>query len=132
MGRRRERPGRTRTDLAGAGVLAACAALAVTAAVGLCRLRLWGLGLTIGAHAAIAGLAVAGAIEVSPRLASLLVAVGLFLLVLPAPLVLARLRGRRPVEADRGTLSAALMSGAVLLLMSAALVGLAAPFWPRE
>lgn len=72
----------------------ACAAAMMVAVHGLYRLRLWGLALNIVANVVIAGIAVAGLLDLPDVLAYGLAATALVQLLIPVPLVRAMLRGK--------------------------------------
>jgi hypothetical protein len=108
-----------------AAPLLACAGLMVAALVGLYRLRLWGLVLNVVANVAIAALALADALEVPRLLAWALATTAVIQLALPVPLVAAMVRGKAPAEGGGGELAGALVTGVIVLLMIAAVAGLA-------
>lgn len=114
-------------SLAAAAPLLACAALMVVAIVGLYRLRVWGLVVNIAANLLIAGLALAGALEVPRLLAWALATTALVQLALPLPLIVAILRGRPPAATAASPLRAALIPVVVVALMSLAALGLMTP-----
>ncbi len=74
--------------------LLACAGLMIVALYGLYRLRLWGLVLNIVANVVIAGLALTGSLDLPNPLIYALCTTATVQLLLPAPLVVAILRGR--------------------------------------
>jgi hypothetical protein len=108
-----------------AAPLLACAGLMVLALVGLYRLRLWGLVLNIVANVVIAGLALAGALDVPKLFAWALATTALIQLALPLPLVRAIVRGRPPAEARESRLAAALVPAVLVAMMGVAACGLA-------
>ncbi len=73
-----------------------CASVMLLAVVGLYRLAVWGLALNLVANAAIAGLGLAGMLEVPDPIVGALVATAVLQLALPMPLLVAFVRGRRP------------------------------------
>lgn len=74
--------------------LLACAGLMIVALYGLYRLRLWGLVLNIVANVLIAGLALFGSLDLPTPLIYALCTTATVQLLLPAPLVVAILRGQ--------------------------------------
>lgn len=103
----------------------ACAALMGVALFGLYRLRVWGLALNIVANVLIASLALTDVLDLPPPIVFALCSTAAVQLALPAPLLVAMIRGKAPE--DRVTF--ARLRATVVPVATVALASLAVAGW---
>lgn len=106
-------------------LLLGCAAVMLVAVVGLLRLKVWGVLLTLLANLGIAALALGGALRIPSAAAWALVATAAAQLLLPIPLLVAFVRRTAPRSAGistRGALLTGLVVAGLMLWCSAMLL----------
>ena len=109
------------------GATLGCAALMLVALVGLYRLELWGLVLNLVANVLIAGLAFSAVLDLPKPIVFALCTTALIQIALPAPLVLAMIRGKAPEPSGRfDRLRAAIVPAVVVGLGGLAILGMLA------
>ena len=97
-----------------------CAGVMMIAVFGLFRLAVWGLALNLFANVAIAGLGLAGLLELPGPIVGSLVVTAVLQILLPAPLLLAVARGSaRKEHARRNWWPALAVIVAAMMLLSA-------------
>jgi hypothetical protein len=84
-----------------AAPLLACAGVMTVALVGLYRLAVWGLVLNLLTNLAVAGLALSGSLDLPNPIVVALCTTAIVQLLLPAPLLLAMVRGRSETPSAR-------------------------------
>jgi hypothetical protein len=105
----------------------ACAALMLVALVGLYRLKVWGLVLNIVANLVIAGLAFSSVLDLPPPIVAALCTTAVVQLLLPAPLLVAMVRGSAPATTRFARLRTFVVPTVVLAMVALAGLGFFTP-----